>query len=173
VIEVKNILVDGYNVINSWQELKEINTGSMENSRQKLIEVLLNYGVYNGYKMIIVFDAHLQKGSLEKKEKVNKYLEVVFTKEGETADSFIEKFVDSLGRKAEVLVVTSDSLEQQTTFQRGAARMSSIEFYHEVKTTEKKIEIETSKRIEENRYDLGLRIDSEIAKKLEEIRRSK
>ena len=92
--------------------------------------------------MIIVFDAHMVKGSLEKKEKQGN-LFVIFTKEGETADNYIERTVNNIGRKSEICVVTSDSLEQQVTFQRGAIRMSSIEFYHEVISIEKKIQNKT------------------------------
>lgn len=170
---MKNIFVDGYNVINSWEELRDNNTGSMENSRAKLIDILLNYGTYNGYKIFLVFDAHLQAKSLEKREKISKNLIVVFTKEGETADSFIEKYVNKIGRTSEVLVVTSDSLEQQIIFQRGAVRMSSIEFYHEVKKVESKIRVESDKNQDGKRYTLEERIDKEVAEKLEEMRRNK
>ena len=96
--------------------------------------------------MFIVFDAHMVKGSIEKKEKQGN-LVVVFTKEGETADNYIERIVNNIGRKSEVCVVTSDSLEQQVTFQRGAIRMSSIEFYHEVKVLKKRYEIRHEKNI--------------------------
>lgn len=170
---MKNIFIDGYNVINSWRELRQENTGSMENSRMKLKDILLNYGVYNGYKIFLVFDAHLQAGSIEKKEKVNKNLTIVFTKEGETADSFIERYVNDIGRRYEVVVVTSDSLEQQLIFQRGAVRMSSIEFYHEIKSIENKIRKENIKKQTEKRCSLKDRIDRNTADKLEEMRRSK
>ena len=170
---MKNIFIDGYNVINSWKELRQENTGSMENSRMKLKDILLNYGVYNGYKIFLVFDAHMQVGSIEKREKINKNLTIVFTKEGETADSFIERYVNNIGRKYEVAVVTSDSLEQQLIFQRGAVRMSSIEFYHEIKSTENKIRKESVKKQHEKRSSLKDRIDRNIADKLEAMRRSK
>ena len=91
---MKNVFVDGYNVINSWPELKIIKDYSLDGARQKLIEMLQNYASYNGLKIFLVFDAHLLPKSLEKKEKFGEYLVVVFTKEGETADSFIEKRVN-------------------------------------------------------------------------------
>ena len=97
---------------------------------------------------------------------------VVFTKEGETADSFIERYVNNIGRKVEVCVVTSDSLEQQVTFQRGATRMSSIEFYNEVKTTTQKITNKTKKNISANRTLLEDRIDKKVLEKLQKIRKS-
>ena len=169
---MRNIFVDGYNVVNSWPELKKIKEYSFEAARSKLIELMQNYGAYNGYKIFVVFDAHLLKGNLEKKEKMNNVI-VVFTKEGETADSFIERYVNNLGRKIEVCVVTSDSLEQQVTFQRGATRMSSIEFYNEVKNTNEKIVAKTKKTSSINRSLLEDRINEEILQKLQKIRKSR
>ena len=168
---MKTVFVDGYNVINSWPNLKKIKDYSYESSRQQLIEILQNYSGFKGYKMFVVFDAHMVKGSIEKKEKQGNLL-VVFTKEGETADNFIEKMVNNIGRKAEVCVVTSDSLEQQVTFQRGAIRMSSIEFYHEVNSVEKRIQMKTEKQYLEKRNWLEERIDEKTLEKLEKIRRS-
>ncbi len=168
---MKTLFVDGYNVINSWPNLKKIKDYSYESSRQQLIDTLQNYSEFKGYKVFIVFDAHMVKGSLQKKERQGN-LVVVFTKEGETADNFIEKMVNNIGRKSEVCVVTSDSLEQQVTFQRGATRMSSIEFYHEVISIEKKIQTKTEKKYLEKRNWLEERIDEKTLEKLEKIRRS-
>lgn len=170
---MKIIFIDGYNVINSWKELRDVNTGSMESSRKKLIDILLNYGTYNEYKIFLVFDGHLKHRSLENKEKINKLLTVVFTKEGETADSFIERNVNEIGRKSEVMVVTSDLLEQQLIFQRGAIRMSSIEFHHEVKKVEHSIKKESKNKDTQKKYTVMESIDSRVAKKLEEMRRKK
>ena len=167
---MKTVFVDGYNVINSWPNLKGIKDFSYEASRQQLIDTLQNYSEFKGYKMFIVFDAHMVKGSLEKKERQGN-LVVVFTKEGETADVFIEKMVNNIGRKSEVSVVTSDAIEQQVTFQRGATRMSSIEFYHEVISIEKKIQMKTEKKYLEKRNLLEDRIDQETLEKLEKMRR--
>jgi predicted RNA-binding protein with PIN domain len=168
---VKTVFVDGYNVINSWPNLKKIKDYSYEASRQQLIDTLENYSEFKGYKVFIVFDAHMVKGSLQKKERQGN-LVVVFTKEGETADNYIEKMVNNIGRKSEVCVVTSDSLEQQITFQRGATRMSSIEFYHEVINIEKKIQTKTEKKYLEKRNWLEERVDEITLEKLEKIRRS-
>ncbi len=170
---MKTIFVDGYNVINSWHGLREIDTGSLENSRLKLIDILLNYGTYNDYKIFLVFDGHLQPKSLEKREKISKILIVVFTKEAETADSFIERYVNKIGRRSEVLVVTSDSLVQQLIFQRGAVRMSSIEFYHEIKKVEDNIRNESESKHIPIRYTLEERLDKKTAEKLEKMRRNK
>ena len=168
---MRTVFVDGYNVINSWPNLKEIKEYSYESSRQQLIDTLQSYSEFKAYKLFIVFDAHMVKGSVEKKERQGNII-VVFTKESETADSFIEKTVNNMGRKSEICVVTSDSLEQQVTFQRGATRMSSIEFYHEVMSIEKKIKIKTEKKYLENRNWLEDRLDEKTLEKLEKIRRS-
>jgi predicted RNA-binding protein with PIN domain len=170
---LKNIFVDGYNVINSWPELKNIKDYSLEASRQELIETLSNYAVFKGFKIFIVFDAHMLNKSVEKREKINNNIVVVFTKEGETADAFIEKTVNRVGKKIDVSVVTSDSLEQQIVFQRGATRMSSIEFYHEIKEVETKIKSKIQKKYSEKRYLLEDRIQKDMLEKLEKIRRSK
>lgn len=169
---MKTVFVDGYNVINSWQNLKEIKEYSYESSRQQLIDTLQNYSEFKAYKVFIVFDAHMVKGSTEKKERQGNIV-VVFTKEGETADSFIEKAVNNIGRKSEICVVTSDSLEQQVAFQRGAIRMSSIEFYHEVMSIEKAINNKTEKKYLENKNWLEDRLDGKTLEKLEKIRRSR
>jgi predicted RNA-binding protein with PIN domain len=170
---VKTIFVDGYNVINSWPNLKQRKDFSFEAARQTLIDKLHNYGVFKACKIVLVFDAHKVMGSLEKKEEVNKNISVIFTKDGETADSYIEKQVNSLGRKHEIVVVTSDSLEQQTIFQRGAVRMSSLEFYSEMVKVEKSIKIKSDKNKTIDRNSVSDNIDEKTAKILEEIRRGK
>lgn len=169
---MKNVFVDGYNVINSWPELNKIKEYSYEASRSKLIEILSNYAAYKNYKIFIVFDAHMVIGSIEKKERINNNIIVVFTKEGETADSFIEKTVNKIGRTTEVSVVTSDSLEQQVIFGRGAIRMSSIEFYREVQATQNKIQKRISKGYSKKKFELTDSIKQDILEKLEKIRRS-
>ncbi|WP_297636341.1 NYN domain-containing protein [uncultured Clostridium sp.] len=170
---MKIIFVDGYNVINCWPNLKSDKKEGLEGSRQKLIRKMENYGTYNNSKIIVVFDAHMVQGSIEKQEEINKLLTVVFTKNGETADAFIEREVDAIGRKYDVCVVTSDNLEQQTIFQRGAARKSSHEFYKDVKIAENKIEIETEKNKINQKNNLSDNIDKDVLMKLEAIRRSK
>lgn len=170
---MKTIFVDGYNVINSWPNLKQAKSFSFEAARQTLIDKLHNYGVFKACKIVLVFDAHKVAGNLEKTEQVNKNISVVFTKDGETADSYIEKKVNALGRKHEIVVVTSDSLEQQTIFQRGAVRMSSLEFYNEVLKVEKSIKIRTNKNKSYDKNSISDNIDDKIAEILEQIRRSK
>lgn len=170
---MKNIFVDGYNVINSWPDLKEKKDVSFEGARQSLIDKLHNYGVFKECRIILVFDAHKVPGSIEKKEEINKNIFVVFTKDGETADAYIERHVNEMGRKQEVVVVTSDNLEQQTVFQRGAVRMSSIEFYNEILKIEKTINNKADKIKINHKNSLVDNINEDVAKKLEEMRRGK
>ena len=170
---MKTIFVDGYNVVNSWPNLKRKKDFSFEGARQTLIDKLHNYGVFKDCKIVLVFDAHKVIGNLEKKEEVNKNISVVFTKDGETADSYIERNVNALGRKHEIVVVTSDNLEQQIVFQRGAVRMSSLEFYNEILNIEKSIKLKSDKNKIAQKNSISDNIDDKTAKILEEIRRSK
>ncbi|MDZ4957331.1 NYN domain-containing protein, partial [Clostridium perfringens] len=126
------------------------------------INTLHNYAVYEGCKVIIVFDAHKVNRSIEKKENINKNISIVFTKDGETADSYIEREVHNLGRRFEVYVVTSDWLEQQTIFQRGAVRIAALEFYNEVLETENRINKKTIKSMSSSKNHLGDNVDEDI-----------
>jgi predicted RNA-binding protein with PIN domain len=168
---LKVIYVDGYNVINIWPDLKKIKNYSFEAARQKLIDSLQNYATFNDCKIYIVFDAQLQEGNLESIERLEN-IYIVFTKEGETADAFIERETNAVGRKKDVCVVTSDSLEQQVAFQRGAARMSSLEFYYAIKEVEKIINKKVEKKYSDGRNILEERLSKDILEKLEKIRRS-
>lgn len=164
--------MDGYNVINSWPELNKLKNDSYESARAKLIDLLLNYAAFKGCKVIVVFDAHMVKGSLEKKERIGN-LTIVFTKADETADSYIERTINNIGRKSEVYVVTSDSLEQQLIFQRGANRVSSWEFYHWINDEKSRIAKSCETMGGPRKISVEEYIDKECAEKLEKIRRSR
>jgi len=170
---VRIIFVDGYNVINSWPNLKKEKKYSFEGARQTLIDILHNYSVYEECKIVIVFDAHMVAGSIEKKEEIYKNVSVVFTKDGETADSYIEREVHNIGRKFEVYVVTSDWLQQQIIFQRGAVRISSIEFYNEVLKTQNKITSAKGSSESNVKNNLSDNLEEDIFKKFEAWRRGK
>lgn len=166
------IFIDGYNVINSWPNLKKSKNYSYDIARTELTEMLENYASFNSCRIYLVFDAHKVVGNIESKEVSANNIITVFTKEGEIADAYIERMVDELGRKVEVFVVTSDRLEQQTIFQRGAVRMSSIEFYNEVL----KVQDNIRKKAENNRRELSknyLRdtLEESVFEKLEKMRR--
>lgn len=169
---MKLMFVDGYNIINSWPNLKTIKDYSLDDAREKLIDKMHNYSVYVEIKVIIVFDGYKVSGNLERQ--YNKYsnIVVVFTKDGETADSYIEREVHNYGRRTEIYVVTSDNLEQQTIFQRGANRISSIELYNDVLAIEAKIRKKTEKNIVIDKNHLQDNVNEDVLKKLEKIRRS-
>lgn len=169
---MKFIFVDGYNVVNSWSNLKKNKEISLDSARQKLIDILHNYGAINECKIILVFDGYKVSGNLENKYEHNKNLTVIFTRDGETADAYIERAVNELGRRFEVYVVTSDWLEQQTIFQRGAVRISSVEFYNLVFKTSEDIKENAKKLSVSSKNSLQDNIDEEILRKLEAIRRS-
>lgn len=169
---MKIIFVDGYNVLNSWPILKKVVKEDFDGGRKKLIDILHNYGTYENVRIILVFDGYKVEGNLESKNKINNNLVIVYTKSGETADSYIERNVHDLGRRAEICVVTSDSLEQQTIFQRGAIRIATLEFYSEVMSIEEKVRKKTENSHISAKNHLQDNIDDDILKKLEKIRRS-
>ena len=129
------LLVDGYNIIFAWQELKELADINIDSARDKLIEKLANYQGYRGCKLILVFDAYKVKGG---KENVIKQgdMWIVYTKEAETADRYIAKASLELTGKGMVRVATSDALIQMIIFGSGAVRTSARELEAEVKYVE-------------------------------------
>jgi len=165
------VLVDGYNVVNSWPKLNDTKDISFDSARDELIGSMKNYSSFTGDRVYVVFDAHLKPGSLEKEEKQGNVF-IVFTKEGETADSYIERFVNEKGRKNNLCVVTSDLAEQQLIFQRGATRMSSLEFLQDVIKIEEEIKNIHKKKYIHSKNELAINIDEKTRKRLEEIRRS-
>lgn len=132
------LLVDGYNVIFSWDNLKKLADSSIDGARNSLINILCNYQGYKRCEVIVVFDAYKVKGNHREIEKVNN-ITVVYTKEAETADMYIEKASLDLAKKHKVRVVTSDALEQVIILGNGALRVSSREFQGEVKSAEENI----------------------------------
>lgn len=132
------LLVDGYNVIFSWDNLKKLADSSIDGARNALINILCNYQGYKRCEVIVVFDAYKVKGNHREIEKVNN-ITVVYTKEAETADMYIEKASLDLAKKHKVRVVTSDALEQVIILGNGALRVSSREFQAEVKSAEENI----------------------------------
>ena len=132
------LLVDGYNVIFSWEHLKKLAAESLDTARTALINTLCNYQGYKQCELILVFDAYKVRGGTETIERVNQ-ISIVYTKEAETADMYIEKVTHQLSGKRRVRVVTSDGLEQIIILGSGALRISSRAFYDEVKTVEAEI----------------------------------
>ena len=132
------LLVDGYNVIFAWDNLNKLAESSIDGARNALINILCNYQGYKKCEVIVVFDAYKVKGNYREIEKVNN-ITVVYTKEAETADMYIEKASLDLAKKHKVRVVTSDALEQVIILGNGALRVSSREFQAEVSAAEQTI----------------------------------
>lgn len=159
------LFVDGYNIINSWNILKEKQKNDLEEAREGLLEILSDYHHYSGIEIIVVFDAHLVKGNAGKKSNY-KGVEVVFTKENETADHYIERVLDSFGRIKRIRVATSDWLEQQMVLSRGGTRISARELEAEI-FNERRM-IKRHKNINNTKNDLYLgRLDKSILDKLD------
>lgn len=129
------LLVDGYNVIFAWDSLKELAKDNVDGARNTLINILCNYQGYKKCEVILVFDAYKVKGNTGDVEKIDN-INVVYTKEAETADMYIEKVSHKLAKNNKVRVVTSDALEQLIILEGGALRVSSKEFFYEIKQAE-------------------------------------
>lgn len=125
------LLVDGYNIIFAWDELKRIAESDLDGARQALLDILVNYRGYKGINVILVFDAYKVKGGTEKVEQINGVY-VVYTKEKETADMYIERTTYDIARRHRVRVATSDNLEQMIILGHGAVRMPASELLAEV-----------------------------------------
>lgn len=164
------LLVDGYNIIFAWDKLKKLAEENLDDARDKLIDIMSNYQGYKKCNVIVVFDAHKVKGSVRK---IYQYynVEVVFTKEAETADHFIERVAHEIGRDYRVRVATSDALEQTIILSKGATRISAREFENEVKNMEEIIRhrIIEDRPVKENL--LSSHLKPEVAEFMEKLRR--
>jgi predicted RNA-binding protein with PIN domain len=158
------LLVDGYNIINAWPELSdEVKRIDLGSARDKLIDIMADYSASTGIFIIIVFDAH----QVDKNRRTNYTIngvDVVYTKEGETADHYIEKVVDAIGREEKVRVATSDWIEQQIVMGRGADRISARELYEEVNSL-----ITKRRAMEKNRSEYKETLADIIDPKLKEL----
>ena len=132
------LLVDGYNIIFAWDELKKIADEDLDAARAELVKIMCNYQGYCGYEVIVVFDAYRVKG---RHRDVERYynINIVYTKESETADTYIERVSRELSRKHRVRVATSDGPEQMIIFGNGAMRISAAELEARVKAADKAI----------------------------------
>ncbi len=132
------LLVDGYNIIFAWEELKDLAKTNLDAARGRLMDILCDYQGFTKCHLILVFDAYKVKGN---PGEVGKYhnIHVVYTKEAETADMYIEKATKEIAPNHRVRVATSDGLEQLIIMGHGAMRVSAAEFYREVMETKKKV----------------------------------
>ena len=132
------VLVDGYNIIFAWDELKEIGRDSLDAARHVLMNLLCNYQGYRGCNLILVFDAYKVPQNLGTVEKYHNIF-IVYTQEAETADSYIERVTYELRGRKKVRVATSDNLEQLIILGHGAVRVSAKSFHDEVMQTQQEI----------------------------------
>ena len=139
------LLVDGYNIIHAWDELKEMSRTNLESARRMLMDILLNYQGFKKCVVILVFDAYKVKGNPGSVEKWHG-LNIVYTKEAETADTYIERATYDLAKEHRVRVATSDNLEQLIILGHGAVRVSAKDFKAEIEEAEGRI----SELIEKN-----------------------
>ena len=137
--EVKEyLLVDGYNILYAWEELEKIARDNLDAARQRLMDMLCNYQGYRKCVCILVFDAYKVPGGTENVIRYHN-IHVVYTKEAETADTYIERAAYELGKGNRVRVATSDAAEQMIVLGHGALRVSADEFREEVLTVQQEI----------------------------------
>ena len=167
--EKEYLLVDGYNIIFAWEDLKELAAVNIDGAREKLMDILCNYQGFKKCTLILVFDAYKVKGNPGSVETYHN-IHVVYTKEAETADQYIEKTVQEIGRKYRVTVATSDQLEQVIILGQGGQRMSARELLEDVIEVSHQIrETAREKRSSEKNY-LFDHLDEETAARMERIR---
>lgn len=145
------LLVDGYNIIFAWEELKELARVNIDSARDKLMDILCNYQGYKQNTLILVFDAYKVKGNPGSVVKYHN-IYVVYTKEAETADQYIEKTVHEIGRKYQVTVATSDALEQMIIWGQGAVRLSALGLKEEIKRASREIRETWQEKLPEQKH---------------------
>ena len=163
------VLVDGYDVIFAWDELKAIAAEDVNAARERLVNIMSNYQGVRRCHLILVFDAYKVEGEAMEIFKYHN-IHVVYTKEAETADMYIEKVVHEVGRKYHVTVVTSDGVEQVITQGQGGTIISSREFLEEVKIVNRQIQEEWELHKESAKNYLFDHMDRELAGHMEEVR---
>ncbi|MDV6377335.1 NYN domain-containing protein [Sporosarcina sp. GW1-11] len=163
------LLVDGYNIIGAWPELQELKKEDFAQARDRLIERMAEFQANKGWRVIVVFDAHLVPG-IEKRKKQYR-VEVVFTRENETADERIEKLVSELSnRLTQIHVATSDLVEQWVVFAQGALRISARELEIAMKEVDYLI-AQSVRNSREERPLSKIPLSEEVATAFEKMRR--
>lgn len=166
------LLVDGYNIIFAWEELKELADVNLEAARNKLMDILCNYQGYIKNTVILVFDAYRVEGNVGEIFRYHN-IHVVYTKESETADQYIEKVVKDIGKKYDVRVATSDMLEQVIIMGEGAWKVSADEFKKEVQSVNINIRENHLNRGDSDKNYLFDHLPEETVKHLEDVRLGK
>lgn len=166
------LLVDGYNIIFSWKELNELAKENIHAACDKLMDILSNYQGYRKCTLILVFDAYKVEGHMEEVLTYHN-IYVVYTKEAETADQYIEKTVHRIGRQYQVTVATSDGLEQVIIMGQGAHRISAQGLKKEIEDTEKNARAEWHQQRQSSKTYLFDHMSEELQAQMEKIRLGK
>jgi len=173
---VHYLLVDGYNVIHARPELEAIATDSLDGARIKLCDILCEFMALSRYRIIVVFDAHLVPGGVGSVTEHNN-VKIVFTKEAETADRYIEQAAYKLTkegkRRDRVTVATSDALEQLIILGQGAGRISAADLWTEIDGTKDQLRLRHIENTPVKKNPLFALLDKETAAKLEAMRYGK
>ena len=163
------LLVDGYNIIFSWEDLNELSRVNMEGARNRLADLLCNYQGYRKCHVILVFDAYKVEGNHGEVVKYHN-IHIVYTKEAETADQYIEKTVHAIGRKYGVTVATSDGLEQVIILGQGARRLSARGLREEIEAASSELRGDYLNRQEQGKNLLIHQLPGEMAELMEDVR---
>lgn len=167
------LLVDGYNVVHANKELTALAVDSLDAARKKLCDILCEFKALSRYRIILVFDAHLVAGGVGSVEEYHN-IKVVFTKEAETADHYIESVAYKLGKKNDkITVATNDVLEQIIILGQGARRISAEDFWVEIENTKEEVRTRYIRNRPIKKNPIESLVDAATAQKLEEMRYGK
>ena len=166
-------MVDGYNIIYAWPELHALAESTIDGARQRLMDIMCNYQGYTGCILILVFDAYKVEGGLGQAIRYHN-INVVYTKEAETADQYIEKLAHQMGRKYQVTVATSDGLEQLIIRGQGCRLMSAQDLREAVNYVNEQIRTEHLTKFPPRGGNYLLNhADGELKEYLEDVRLGK
>lgn len=163
------LLVDGYNIIFAWKDLKKLADNDLESARIKLADILCNYQGFKKNEIILVFDGYKTKGNLGSVVHYHN-IDIVYTKEAETADQFIEAVSQQMAKDYRIRVATSDAMEQMIILARGATRISARELRREIKEAENDIKKLYETGVTKKRNLLIDNLPPEMAQILEKMR---
>lgn len=166
------LLVDGYNILYAWDELRELMKVTLDGARHRLMDMLCNYQGYRKYNLIVVFDAYKVAGGVGSAQDYHN-IHVVYTKEAETADQYIEKFAHDMGKKQRVTVATSDGLEQVIIRSQGCLLMSANDLEEDMERVSRQIEEDRGNLVKPGKNYLFAGVEQELAEYLEQVRLGK
>ena len=167
--EKEYLLVDGYNIIFAWEDLNELAKVNIEGARNKLMDILCDYQGYKKCTLILVFDAYKVEGGQGSVQKYHN-IHVVYTKEAETADQYIEKTVHEIGKKYHVTVATSDALEQVIILGQGADRLSARNLREEIQRMKEEIREDYIEKQKKSGTYLFDHLPEELSDLMEDVR---